>query len=60
MGQHRATPSQTVEAEAKCVACGHKQWFGPGEIPKGEQPQCGQCYSPMVSTGRAKTRHRRS
>jgi hypothetical protein len=42
------------EAEAQCVGCGYKQWFGPGEVERASVPFCPKCYMPMASTGKAR------
>lgn len=43
-----------VEAEAKCVNCGHKWWLGPGGVEPDDMPVCPECHGVGVSTGRAR------
>lgn len=33
---------------AKCVSCGRKREYGPGDVGIGEHPLCPDCGSPMV------------
>lgn len=34
---------------AQCVSCKKKRKIKAGEIPKGDQPMCDDCYMPMVA-----------
>jgi hypothetical protein len=45
----RKTSAKQPTVTAKCVGCGKTREIGPGEIPKGDQPMCDECYMPMVA-----------
>lgn len=58
MTRSRAAQVRTPEAEAMCVLCGHREWFGPNDarIEPGMAPTCPKCFGPMASTGKARVR----
>lgn len=43
---------------AKCVACGAKREIEPGEVVRGDLPECRKCHSFMVAE-RAKSKRRK-
>ncbi len=44
-------------AQVRCIFCRTVWWVGPGEVAKGDMPQCPEssCHGFGVSTGKAKT-----